>query len=118
MKFSRTGCLGEFNFMYQSVPSLAIPPPRATPGDSHVLTARGVGFLPNFLCPGRRGFELENFSTVLKEKCRNLQICVKETGGSLKAGVFVLFHTIFFAKTVDVYCIFNNIDHFRSFRSF
>ena len=61
------------------------PPPRATPGDSHVPTARGVRFLPNFLCLGGRGFELEKFSTVLKEKCRNFSICFKETGGSLKS---------------------------------
>ena len=29
--------------MYQSIPSLTIPP-RATPGDSHILVAPGVGF--------------------------------------------------------------------------
>ena len=79
------------------------PPPRATPGDLHVITAPGVGFSPNFLCPGDWGFELEKFPAVLKEKGRNFLICVK---------VYI------FAKTVDVYCIFNNIDHFRPFRSF
>ena len=61
------------------------PPLPATLGDSHVLTARRVGFPPNFLCLGGQGFELEKFSTVLKEKCRNFSICFKETGGSLKS---------------------------------
>ena len=37
------------------------------PGDSQVLTARGVECSPNFLCPGGRGFEFEKFPTVLKE---------------------------------------------------
>ena len=72
--------------MYQSIPSLTIPP-RATPGDSHVLTARGSGFGPTFFAReggGSRGFELEKFSAVLKEKSRNFSICFKETGGSLK----------------------------------
>ena len=39
---------------YQSVPSLTIP--RTTSGESHVLTARGIGFSPNSgeLRPGSR----------------------------------------------------------------
>ena len=56
----------------------------STPGDSHVLTARGIQFSPNHICPGSRGFGSESFSTVLKEKCRNFSICFKETGGSLQ----------------------------------
>ena len=70
--------------MYQSIPSLTIP--RATPGDFHVLTARGEGrVFAQLSLPGDRGFELDKFSTVLKEKCRNFSICLKETGGSLKS---------------------------------
>ena len=38
-----------------------------------------------FSLAGGQGFELENFSTLLKEKCRNFSICFKETGGSLKS---------------------------------
>ena len=72
--------------MYQSIPSLTIP--GATARDSHVLTTRGVGFSPNFLCPGGRGFELEKLSAVLKENCKNFSICFKETGGSLKSRCF------------------------------
>ena len=30
--------------MHQSIPSLTIPPTRATPWDSHILVAPGVGF--------------------------------------------------------------------------
>ena len=61
------------------------PHARATPGDLHVLTARGIGFSPNFLCQRGRGFELKKFSTVLKEKCKNFSNCFKEAGGSLKS---------------------------------
>ena len=50
--------------MYQSIPSLTIP--LATPVDSHVPTARAVGFSPNFLCPGGLGTESWKFSTILK----------------------------------------------------
>ena len=87
---------------YVSVSYKPDHPPRATPGDSHVFTASGVGFLPNFLCPGGRGFELEKFPTVLKEKCRNF---LKKPEQFEKQ---VLFHNNTSAKTVDVYCIFNN----------
>ena len=101
--------------MCQSIPSLTIPPSRATPGDSHVLTAQGVGFLPNNLCPGGRGFELEKFSTVLKEKCRNFSICFKETGGILQSRCSCAASYQFLQKTVNVHCIFTKIDHFRPF---
>ena len=33
---------------WQSIPRLTIPNPRATPGDSHILVAPGVGF--SLLC--------------------------------------------------------------------
>ena len=32
-----------------------------------------------------RGFELEEFSSILKEKFRNFSICFQETGGTLKS---------------------------------
>ena len=38
--------------------------------------------------------------------------------GQLKKQVFLCCVISIFAKTVDVCCIFNNIDHFRPFRSF
>ena len=69
--------------MCQSIPSLTIP--RATPGDSQIPTAQGFGFSPNFLLPGGQALELEKFSAVLKEKCRNFSICFKETRGSMKS---------------------------------
>ena len=90
--------------------------PPGDPGDPHVFTAlAGIGFSPSLLCPEGSGFELEKFPAVLKEKCRNFSICFKETGPVWKAGV-VSYQ--FFAKTIDVYCILINIDHFRPFRSF
>ena len=53
--------------MYQSIPSLTIP--RATPGDSHILIAPGVGF--SLLCLARgsaRGVLNQNkFSVILKK---------------------------------------------------
>ena len=62
--------------------------PDHLPGDTQGLArshCSRVGFSSKFLCWGSRGFELEKFSTVLKEKCRNFSICFKETGGSLKS---------------------------------
>ena len=46
--------------------------------DVNVLTARGVRFSPNFLCPGGQGFKLEKFSAVLKEKCRNSRSALRK----------------------------------------
>ena len=66
--------------MYQSIPSLTIP--RATLGDSHVLTAQGSGFRQLSL-PGGRGFELEKFPTVLR-KMQELFDLFQKTGSSLK----------------------------------
>ena len=60
-------------------------PDHPPPGDPRGIHTPGVGFSPSFLFPGARGFELEKFSTVLKEKCRNSSNCLKETGGSLKS---------------------------------
>ena len=97
-----------FQVYYVSVNSKPDHPPlRATPGESHVLTARGVGFFAQLSLPGGRGFELEKFFTVLKEKCRNFSICFEETGGSLKSQrnmILVLFR-INFCKKKNSKCL-------------
>ena len=67
------------SLMYQSIPSLTIPPSPSDP--------RGFA---RFHCPedpvfAQISFELDKFSTVSKEKCRNFSICFKETGGGLKS---------------------------------
>ena len=75
----------------------------------------GVRFSPNFLCPGSQGFELEKFSAVLKEKCRNSRFVLKKLDlRQLEKQVFLCCFISIFAKVVDVYCIFDNIDHFWS----
>ena len=52
--------------MYQSIPSLTIPP--GNPGDSHVPTAPGgVGFSPNFLCPGDGSLNERQFGKKMEE---------------------------------------------------
>ena len=55
--------------MYQSIPSLTIPSPRATPGDSHILVAPGVGFSLLCLARGsaRRVFNQSKSSIILKQ---------------------------------------------------
>ena len=101
-------------------PSSLTMSPRATPGDSYFLTARGWGrvFAP-LSFPGGRGFELKKFSIVLKEKCRK-SICfkLKETGGSLQSRCFALFNINFCKNVRCLQCIFNKMGHFRPFRSF
>ena len=84
----------------------------------------GVGFSPNFLCPEGRGFELEKFSTVLKEKYRDFWICFKETGGSLKSrcscAVSYQFLQKQYMSTVSLitWTIFGHFAHFdKIFRS-
>ena len=70
--------------MCQSIPNLTIPPPSDPRGiaRSHYL---GVWVFAQLSLPEGRGFELEKFFTVLKEKCRNFSICFEESGGSLKS---------------------------------
>ena len=60
--------------------------PRATSGDSHVLTARGFGFSPNFLLPLGRRFELEKFSTTLKKNARTSRFVSKKPEAAEKQG--------------------------------
>ena len=87
--------------------------PRVTPGDSHVLTVRGIGISPNFLCPGGRGFELEFYSS--ETKLRELFGLFKRNRRQLEKQVFLGCLISSFARTVDVYCLFINIDHFGPF---
>ena len=67
--------------MYQLIPSLTTP--LATLGDSHVLTVREVGFRPTSLARGS-GFELEKFSTVLKENARTSRFVSKKLKAASK----------------------------------
>ena len=67
-------------FIYQSIPGLTIP--RATPEDSHALTAPGIGFSPTSFARGA-GFWIREISYGLERK-----IYFKETGGSLKSRCF------------------------------
>ena len=83
--------------MYQSIPSLTIIP------DDNRGFARS-----HFL--GVRDFESEKFSTVSKDKCRNFSI--QRNWRQLEKQVFLCCFMSTFAKTVDVYCIFDNVDHF------
>ena len=101
--------------MHQSIPSLTIP--RATPGDSQVPTARGgVGFSPNFLCPGGSGFWIREIFYSSERKMQQLFDLFQRNRRQLEKQVFLCCFISIFAKIVDVYCIFNNIDRFRSFR--
>ena len=60
--------------MYQSIPTLIIPPSRATPVDSHILVAPGVGFSLLCLARGssRRGILNQSRSSITKTKTRFL----------------------------------------------
>ena len=95
-----------------------------SPGDSHVLTARGLGFrtfsLPGvwvftqLSLPGGRGFELEKFSYSLERKMQKLFDLFQRDRGQLEKRVFLCCFISIFAKQ----CIFNNTHHFRPLRSF
>ena len=80
-------CLVFKGLLYQSIPSLTILPPSDPRGFARCHCPGGRVFAQLSLPGGGggRGFELEKFSTVLKEICRNFSIWFKETGGSLKS---------------------------------
>ena len=97
--------------MYQSFSSLTIP--RATPRDSQVITAQVVGFSPNLLCRGEGlGFWNGKISYSFERKMQDFSIFFSKNREQLEKQVFLCCFMSIFAKTVDVYCIFNNIDHF------
>ena len=48
------------------------------PGNLHISTAPGVGFSPNILSSEDGGFELEKFSTVLKNAGTSLFVSKKQ----------------------------------------
>ena len=77
----------------------------------------GDGVFAQLFWSGVGGFELEKFSTVLKEKMLELFDLFERNRRQLEKQVFLCCLISIFAKPVDVYCIFNNIDHFRPFRS-
>ena len=101
--------------MYQSSPSLTIPPgdPRGF-ARSHCPGGRGFAQLS---LPGGLGFRIREIFYVWKENYRNSSICFKEKQ-VLEKQVFLCCFISIFEETLDVCCIFNNIDHFRQFRSF
>ena len=81
--------------MYQSIPSLTTTAPGATPGDSHGFTITGVGFPPNFLCPGGRSLELEKFPAVLEGNAGTSRFVSKKPEQFEKQVFFVLFDVNF-----------------------
>ena len=89
--------------MYQSIPSLTI-----TPGDLR-------GFARSY-CLGAGGgvgiLNQRNFLQFSKTSAGTFRLVSKKLEEALKAGVLVLFHVNFCKKTVDVYFIFENVDHF------
>ena len=92
--------------------------PRASPAIRTFSLPVWVSVSRNFLCPGDPAFELEKFTTVLKENCENFSICFKEIGGGFLRQVFLCCFISIFAKTVDLCCIFNNMNYFLPFWSF
>ena len=92
--------------MYQSVPSLTIPP--AAPRRFTRSHCPGGWVFAQLSLPRGRGFELEKFSTVLKE----LLDLFQRNRRQLEKQVFLCCFISIFAKTVDVYCIFGNKDRF------
>ena len=102
--------------MYQSIPSLTILPPGDPQGFAHSHCPSGRVFSQLFLCPWGQDFESDKLFTVLKEICRQeLLDLIQRNRREL---VFLCCFIPMFAKTVDVYCICDNIDHFWPFHSF
>ena len=69
--------------MYQSIPSLTIPPPRPTPGNSHIVVASGVGF--SLLCLARGsapGGLNQSKSSIILKKSAIFALSLKQMGSS------------------------------------
>ena len=71
-------------------------------GILHVLTARGVGFSPDFLCLGGWAFELEKFSAVFKEKMQEFLDLFQRNWRQPEKQAFLCCCISIFAKAVDV----------------
>ena len=65
--------------MYQSIPSLTILPSRATPVDSHILVAPGVGF--SLLCLAREVLN-QSKSSIILENSAIFALSLKQMGSS------------------------------------
>ena len=100
--------------MYQSIPSLTIPPPRR-PLAIRSSHRSGGRVPPNFFVRGSRFWIRETSNNFGREMQELLDLSQKKTGAAWKAGVIVLFY-IDFCKYSR--CIFYNLDHFRQFQSF
>ena len=89
--------------MYQSIPSLTIPPPpQATPGDSHVVVSQGIGF--SLLCLAR-GVLNQSKSSIILGKSAILALSLKQLSSSS-------FHMFIYARSeqcdlVPIYTITN-----------
>ena len=59
--------------MCQSIPAVNIPPPRATPGDSHILFAQPPGFYLKFV-PGGPGYRRGQIFPEMNENLLNIFI--------------------------------------------
>ena len=103
---------------YVSVHSKPDYPPRATPGDSHVLTAQGGSGFRSTLLAGGSGFRIREISCSFERKLREFLDLFQRNRKQLEKQVFLYCLISIFAKTVDDYCIFDNIYHFRPFWSF
>ena len=107
--------------MYQSIPSLSIPPspspPVDPPGIRTFSLPGGSGFRPTFFALGIGVLNLRNFLQFWKKSAGTFHLFRRDRE-QLEKQVFLFCFISIFAKTVDVYCIFNNVDHFRPLRSF
>ena len=101
--------------MYQSIPSLTIPPfdPRGF-ALSHYLEGRVFAQLS---LPGGLGFKIREIFCSFDRAMQEFLDLFQRNWRQLEKQAFVCCFKSIFVKVVDVCCTFNNIDHFRSFRS-
>ena len=97
--------------MYQSIPSLTIPPPLGDPRDLHILVAPGVGFSPLSLARwSARGFAgggvlNQSKSSIILKKSAIFALSLKQLSSSS-------FHMFIYARSeqrdlVPIYSITN-----------
>ena len=103
--------------MYQSIPSLTILPLGDPRGFACSHCTRGRVFTELSLARGS-GFWIGEICYNSERNMQELLDLIQKSWRQLEKQVFLCCFILIFAKTVDVYCIFNNIDHLRPFQSF
>ena len=108
---------GPIYLMYQSVPCLTILSP-GSPRRFARSHCPGGRVFAQLSLPGVSGVWIREIFHSSERNMPELLDLIQRNQRLFEKQVFLCCFISIFAITVDVYCIFNDIDHFRPYRSF